>query len=101
MAEDLVDIASFMNPVLAQIVRGRLEASGIDCWLANDTIFGVHPGHAWADGGVKLRVRESDAKRAAALLKQAEEDSTGSIDEETFPGDGFLVIENEDPEENS
>lgn len=101
MANDLVDIASFMNPVLAQIVRGRLEASGIDCWLANDTIFGIHPGHAWVDGGVKLRVRECDAERAIELLKLVEEDSTSSIDEDTFPKDGFLVIENEDPEENS
>ena len=99
MADDLVDIASFMNPVLAQIVRGRLEAEGIDCWLANDTIFGAHPAHAWIDGGVKVRVREADAEQAAAILRQAEENPTDSIDEEKFPGDGFLVIENEDPDE--
>ncbi len=87
MADRLVDIASFMNPILAHIVRGRLEASGIESWLANDTIFGVHPAHAWIDGGVKVRVRESDVERAAALLKEAEENPADPIDEESFPED--------------
>lgn len=96
MSNDLVDIASFMNPVLAQIVRGRLEVAGIDSWLANDTIFGVHPGHAWVDGGVKIRVRESDAERARALIKQADEDAEGLIDAEDFPEEGFLVNEDVD-----
>jgi len=71
--EDLVTIASFFNPVEAQIVKGMLESEGIDCFLANDVVFTVNPGYALADGGVHLRVRESDAVRARELLSEEEE----------------------------
>jgi hypothetical protein len=72
MSDELITIAAFPNPVLANIVKGFLESEGIDCFIANEEIFGIHAGHALIDGGVKVRVRESDVERARAALAEAE-----------------------------
>lgn len=61
-------IASFPNPVAAHIARGKLESEGVDCYVANDTLFAINSGYVWADGGVHLRVRESDAEKALKIL---------------------------------
>ena len=67
-SDDLVTIASFPNPIEAHIAKGKLESEGIDSYVANDTLFSINPGYVWADGGVHLRVRESDAPRALRIL---------------------------------
>jgi hypothetical protein len=72
MSDDLVTIASFPSSPLAYIVKGLLEAEGIDCYIANDAMFDTHPGCVWADGGVHVRVRESDVARARAAIEEAE-----------------------------
>lgn len=72
MFDSLVTVGSFMNPVLAHIVRGRLEAEGIEAHVANDVIFSANPAYAWMDGGVKVRVRESDAEQALAIIEDAQ-----------------------------
>lgn len=82
MYEDLRTVASFPNPFLAHIVRGRLEAEGIEAHVANDVIFNANPGHAWADGGVKVRVRESDAPRALEIIEDAQNNLGASVEED-------------------
>jgi hypothetical protein len=66
----LITIATFTNPLEAHIVRGRLEAEGIDTSVA-------HEHHIWANwflstalGGVKLQVKPEDAQRAGEILQQ-------------------------------
>lgn len=64
----LVTVASFTNPLEAHIARGRLEAEGIQAFVA-------HEHHVWANwflstalGGVKIQVSPPDAQRAAEIL---------------------------------
>ena len=66
----LITIATFSNPLEAHIVRGRLEAEGIETSVA-------HEHHIWANwflstalGGVKLQVKPEDAQRAGQILQQ-------------------------------
>jgi hypothetical protein len=66
----LITIATFTNPLEAHIVRGRLEAEGIETFVA-------HEHHIWANwflstalGGVKLQVKPEDAQRAGEILQQ-------------------------------
>jgi hypothetical protein len=65
----LKTIATFTNPLEAHIVRGRLQAEGIESYVA-------HEHHIWANwflsmalGGVKLQVRTEDVKRAGEILR--------------------------------
>lgn len=66
----LITVATFMNPLEAHIVRGRLEAEHIETYVA-------HEHHIWANwflstalGGVKLQVKPEDAPRAREILRR-------------------------------
>jgi len=66
----LITIATYTNPLEAHIVRGRLQAEGIETYVA-------HEHHIWANwflstalGGVKLQVRPEDAQQAQEILRQ-------------------------------
>jgi hypothetical protein len=68
MAHRLVTIASFNQPTEAHILKGRLEAEGIPCFLGDENIVAAQPFYSVAVGGVKLKVTEDDAEEARAIL---------------------------------
>lgn len=68
MAERFITIATFNDLTAAHIFKGRLEASGILCFLADENIVAAHPFYALAVGGIKLQVTEGDAEEAHAIL---------------------------------
>ena len=70
MNQKLVTIASYPQPIEAHIAKGRLEAEGILCFLADENIVSVHPFYSNAVGGVKLKVREEEAEKAYTILQQ-------------------------------
>lgn len=67
--EPLVTVASFDTPLKANILASRLEADGVQCFIADAETIGIHGLLAGAVGGVKIQVRESDGPRAAAILR--------------------------------
>src|SRR5262245_11382932 len=67
--EPLVTIASFDTPLKANIFASRLEADGVQCFLADAETIAVHGLLTGAVGGVKIQVRESDGPRAAAIFQ--------------------------------
>ena len=65
--ESMITVGAYASPWEAQLARTCLEAEGIDSVVADE-----HLGRIWCAttvGGIKLRVREDDASRAAELLK--------------------------------
>lgn len=65
--ETLVTVGAYASPWEAQLARACLEAEGVDSVVADE-----HLGRIWCAttvGGIKLRVREEDAPRAAELLR--------------------------------
>ncbi|OKL41813.1 putative signal transducing protein [Pontibacter flavimaris] len=76
MAERLVTIATFNELTEAHILKGRLEAEGILCFLGDEHIVGVHPFYSVAVGGVKLKVTEGDVMEAKAILARIQEGSS-------------------------
>jgi hypothetical protein len=67
-----VTIMSFTYPQDAYIIKGRLEADGIDCFLKDELTVQVDNFYTNALGGVKLQVKESDKARAIELLIDAD-----------------------------
>lgn len=65
----LVTVAAYGTPTEASIVASRLEAAGIETFLADAETIAAHGLLAPAIGGVKVQVRESDARRAADVLR--------------------------------
>lgn len=68
MAERLITVATFSQPTEAYILKGRLEAEGIPCFLGDEHIIAAQPLYSVAVGGVKLQVTEGDAQEAMEML---------------------------------
>lgn len=83
-------VATFDNPVEANIARTQLEEHDIPCHLDDENIVSNHPMLGSAMGGVKLMVRDEDADQAAEIL----EEGFGSIIDEEW--DEFDVDEDRD-----
>ena len=74
--EPLVTVASFDTPLRANILASRLEAEGVQCFIADAETIGLHALLANAVGGVKIQVRESDGPKAAAIVRENSSPST-------------------------
>ncbi|MDX5418448.1 MAG: DUF2007 domain-containing protein [Hymenobacteraceae bacterium] len=68
MAERLVTVATFSQPTEAYILKGRLEAEGIPCFLGDEHIIAAQPLYSVAVGGVKLQVTEGDEEEAREMI---------------------------------
>jgi hypothetical protein len=66
----LITIATFTNPLEAHIVRGRLQAEGIETWVAHEHHIGANWFLSTALGGVKLQAKPEDAQRAGEILRR-------------------------------
>jgi hypothetical protein len=79
MPGTLVTVDSFMSMTAASLARARLEADGIRCHVANERVTSFGEGVVPA----LLQVREEDAERARAILREGAEH--GRIDPEDGP----------------
>ncbi|MGK5080449.1 putative signal transducing protein [Janthinobacterium sp. HLX7-2] len=68
MHNDYVLIARLMIPTDAHVIRGCLEAAGIDVILTDDQHMQANLLLAPAIGGARVLVREKDAARAHDIL---------------------------------
>lgn len=68
MAERLITVATFSQPTEAHILKGRLEAEGIPCFLGDEHIIAAQPLYSVAVGGVKLQVTEGDEEEARVMI---------------------------------
>jgi DNA-directed RNA polymerase subunit RPC12/RpoP len=82
MQDTFVTIARFPYSSEAQIVKGRLEADGIQVFLRDNITIDTDPLVSQAIGGVKLKVLAKDEKEARAILKSIK---AYSVDDEGDP----------------
>ncbi len=64
----LVVIQSCGSQIEAELVKGALEAAGIDAMIQADTAGRMREHLAWSGAGFKILVREEDATAARDLL---------------------------------
>ena len=65
-------LQSFTNYIDAHIIAGRLEESGVKCWLKDENTVAVNPLWTQAVGGIKIMVAEDDFDSAKKLLEEYE-----------------------------
>ncbi|NLW96241.1 MAG: DUF2007 domain-containing protein [Xanthomonadaceae bacterium] len=82
-------VASYTDPVQAQIARGLLQAEGIEAHLGDEHLALANWEWRLAIGGAKLRVAAADAPRARKIL-QALDAGEYAIDDEARPADPQL-----------
>lgn len=62
-------VASYIDPIEAQIARGLLATEGIDAHVGDEQVALANWEWRLAVGGTKLRVPTEDAERARAVLR--------------------------------
>jgi hypothetical protein len=68
---DLVTIWAFQYQHQLLIVRGRLEAEGIETYVQDELTIQVDPFYSNALGGIKLMVHQADVPRATEILAES------------------------------
>ena len=78
--EEIVTVASFTEPLEAEMARSRLESAGVEVFLSGENARIMEPGL----GPLRLQVAAKDAEDARALLADAgrelaESERAGSV----------------------
>ncbi len=63
MEDKIVTFETYRDPMLAHIIRTKLEAAGITCFIEQDSMSGLNPVYNQTVGGLKLKVFEPDLER--------------------------------------
>lgn len=69
----IITYESYYDPMLAHIIRSKLEDSGIPCFVADENFLTANPIYNQAAGGIKLKIFERDRERCHEIL--AEDDA--------------------------
>ena len=77
--DDVVTLARFGELTAAQLLCGRLDAEGIECFMPDEHIATQAWHFTHAIGGIRVQVRQADLERAKEILAQ--------------PGAADLVVE--------
>ncbi|MEO6523349.1 MAG: DUF2007 domain-containing protein [Mucilaginibacter sp.] len=76
--EQIITFQTYYDPMLAHIVRTRLEDNGIACFVVDENMGTLYPAYNAAIGGIKLKIFARDLDKCKAILA---EDSTLNVDE--------------------
>lgn len=87
-------VATYADPLEAQIARGLLQAEGIDAHLGDEHAALANWEWRLAIGGAKLRVPRAQAEAARAVL-QAMDAGAYAIDDDAHPSPGLCAPDRE------
>ena len=77
-------VASYLDPIEAHIVCGRLQAEGIEAFVADDQTNRANWEWRQAIGGTRVRVAEDQYAQARALIAELD-DGAFALDSEPGP----------------
>jgi hypothetical protein len=86
MNDKIITFESYYDPMLAHIIRTRLEAGGVSCYIADENTIGANPLYNQAVGGVKIKIFERDLLKCRTILARGgdlHEQDHFEIDSET------------------
>ena len=75
-------VASYLDPLEAHIVCGRLQAEGFDAHVADDQTNLANWEWRTAIGGTRVRVHEDDYPQARALIAELDGGAFALVDDE-------------------
>ena len=77
--EEWVTIAQFNNASDSYVLKSRLEAEGITCFLKDENISNVLPMGSLSFGGVKLQVALRDGFKALEIYYDTTDENSNTI----------------------
>jgi hypothetical protein len=90
VSDRIVTVAKFLQPMEAHLFRSRLEADGIDAFVADENMANIQLYLSPVLGGLRVQVHESDAETAREILRdleraESEEERTATEDTPICP----------------
>lgn len=76
--EEIVVFETYYDRMLAEIIRAKLEANGVPCFLSDESIGTMYPVYNQGAGGIKLKVFARDVVKAKEIVSQDDQ-----LDEQT------------------
>lgn len=70
MDDKIVTLTTFYDAMEAEIVRGRLEANNIPCFIADGNFLAAVPIYNQATGGVKIKIFARDLDKCREILAE-------------------------------
>lgn len=70
----LVEVCRAADNLQAQMIRGLLETNGIACMISGEAVSRIYGIRVNGLGEVPVLVREEDAERATAILRECDSD---------------------------
>ena len=92
MPDRLVTVATFYQPAQGYVLKGRLEAEGIPCFMQDEAASQTML-YAPVIGGAKLQVRESDLAQVHRVMATLQDIDGVRFDAPTEAGGGPLDAE--------
>ncbi|MGA2296526.1 MAG: DUF2007 domain-containing protein [FCB group bacterium] len=74
-------LQSFDNSFQANLIKSKLEDSGITCFLTDEITSSINPVYGFAIGGIKLNISEKDYQYALSVLFDSPSDRSIPKDE--------------------
>jgi hypothetical protein len=71
--EEIITFETFYDPILAEIIRTKLEVNGIPCFLADENMGSIYPAYNQGGGGIKLKVFERDVEKCREIVDRNDE----------------------------
>jgi hypothetical protein len=71
MNDGFITIATYLEPLEANLMRSKLLSEDMECILLDENLISVQPFYSNAIGGIKLQVHEDDAVRAKAIIDES------------------------------
>jgi hypothetical protein len=78
---NIIVFQEFANPIEANIIKSKLDAYGIPCFLTEENLANLYAGYQFVPFRVRLHLFEKDAERAGQLLREQNlviDDETGT-----------------------
>jgi len=70
MDDKIITFETYHDPMLAHIIRTKLEAYGIPCFIEDDNLAGLNPIYNSGITGIKLNVFERDLEKCKEIIAE-------------------------------
>ena len=80
--DDIVTFETYYDPMLAEIIRTKLDANGIPCFLTDENMGSIYPAYNQGGGGIKLKVFARDVDKCREIIADNTEPTEEDIEKD-------------------
>jgi DNA-directed RNA polymerase subunit RPC12/RpoP len=68
--DEIIVFRSFENSIDANIIKTKLDANGIPCFLTEENLANLYPAQSFVLFGVRLHIFDKDKERVSEILQE-------------------------------